>query len=85
MSVPNEPETCDGGCAEALAQLWAYLDSELGDLDATRVRQHLDACAGCLSEYQVEVVLKKVLRRGCAEQAPQELRLRIHERLTWRP
>ena len=86
-SQPDQPgsdEPCGSGCADALARLWSYLDSELGDLDAAQVRAHLDDCAGCLSEYQVEVVLKRVLRRGCTERAPQELRLRIHEQLTWR-
>ncbi|MCL2090389.1 MAG: mycothiol system anti-sigma-R factor [Micrococcales bacterium] len=82
-SGPSE-QPCGSGCADALARLWAYLDSELGELDAARVQAHLDDCVGCLSEYQVELVLKRVLRRGCTEHAPQTLRLRIHEQLVWR-
>ncbi len=79
---PDQP--CGSGCNDALARLWAYLDSELEELDAAQVQAHLDDCAGCLSEYQVELVLKRVLRRGCTEHAPETLRLRIHEQLTWR-
>ncbi|MCL2454705.1 MAG: mycothiol system anti-sigma-R factor [Micrococcales bacterium] len=75
---------CDEECAEALAQLWAYLDSELEELDAVRVRRHLDDCSGCLGEYELEVVMKRVLRRGCVERAPQALRLRIREQIVWR-
>lgn len=89
MSTPQPDQhgsegPCGTACTEALARLWAYLDSELGELDAAQVRSHLDDCAGCLSEYQVETVLKRVLRRGCTEHAPQELRLRIYRQLTWR-
>ncbi len=82
QSQPDQP--CGSGCNDALARLWAYLDSELEELDAVQVQAHLDDCAGCLSEYQVELVLKRVLRRGCTEHAPETLRLRIHEQLIWR-
>ncbi|MCL2423272.1 MAG: mycothiol system anti-sigma-R factor [Micrococcales bacterium] len=79
---PCGPEPCD--CDDALARLWAYLDSELGELDAAQVQAHLDDCEGCLGEYEVEVVLRRVLRRGCTERAPETLRLRISQQITWR-
>ncbi|MCL2468412.1 MAG: mycothiol system anti-sigma-R factor [Micrococcales bacterium] len=76
----SNPDPC--GCSDALARLWAYLDSELEELDAAQVQAHLDDCEGCLSEYEVELVIKRVLRRGCAEHAPETLRLRIWQQIT---
>jgi mycothiol system anti-sigma-R factor len=73
------PEPCGDGCADALAHLWEYLDSELDQVSAHRVALHLDACGGCLAEYRVEVVIKQVVRRGCSETAPEALRQRIEE------
>ncbi len=70
------------GCDEAVQRLWEYVDSELGELDHDRVEAHLHECASCLEEEQLELVIKQVVRRGCREQAPEALRVRIHEQLT---
>jgi anti-sigma factor (TIGR02949 family) len=72
---------CDGDCTDALDRLWEYLDSELTEVDAETVRHHLAECRGCLEEYDVEMVLKKLVKRGCQEVAPETLRVRIHEQL----
>ena len=73
---------CGNNCADALDRLWEYLDAELGALDAETVRAHLSECQGCLEEYDVDVVVKTLVRRGCQEAAPDGLRLKIHEQLT---
>ena len=73
---------CGNNCADALDRLWEYLDAELGAPDAETVRAHLAECEGCLEEYDVDVVVKTIVRRGCQEAAPEGLRLRIHEQLT---
>jgi mycothiol system anti-sigma-R factor len=67
-----------------MAQMWEYLDSELGEFDAERISRHLRDCSHCMSEYDIDMVMKKVLRRGCAEHAPDELRVRIRQ-LTIQP
>ncbi|GIG40145.1 mycothiol system anti-sigma-R factor [Cellulomonas phragmiteti] len=77
--VPAEGAPC--GCDEAVDRLWEYVDSELGELDHARVEAHLHACAPCLEEEQVELLLKQLVRRCCQEEAPPTLRLRIHEQL----
>ncbi|MCR6491678.1 mycothiol system anti-sigma-R factor [Cellulomonas sp. P24] len=69
-------------CGQALGQLFEYLDAELGTPDSERIRAHLAECAPCLGEYDVEVVVKNLVKRCCQESAPADLRLRIHERLT---
>jgi len=72
---------CD--CDEAVSELWAYLDSELQADEAERVRAHLQACGGCLQEHDVELVVKKLVRRCYSqdEAAPDELRAKIRARL----
>jgi len=87
MSENDTPESatsgaCGSSCADALDRLWEYLDAELGPLDAETIRAHLSECQGCLEEYDVDVVVKTVVRRGCQEAAPEGLRTRIHEQLT---
>ena len=74
--------SCGNNCADALDRLWEYLDAELGAPDAETVRAHLAECEGCLEEYDVDVVVKTIVKRGCQEAAPDGLRLKIHEQLT---
>ena len=73
---------CGSQCADALDRLFEYLDAELVAPDAEQVRAHLAECQPCLEEFDVEAVVKKLVRRSCQEAAPAELRLRIHEQLT---
>ena len=74
--------SCGNNCADALDRLWEYLDAELGAVDAETIRAHLTECQGCLEEYDVDVVVKTIVKRGCQEAAPDGLRLKIHEQLT---
>ncbi|MGY4645672.1 mycothiol system anti-sigma-R factor [Cellulomonas sp. URHB0016] len=86
MSERKEPAELAGGCGnnctDALDRLWEYLDSELPELDAATVRSHLAECQVCLEEYDLDVVVKHLVKRGCQEVAPDALRVRIHEQLT---
>jgi mycothiol system anti-sigma-R factor len=70
-------------CREVLRRVYEYLDGELTATDLTRIREHLDECSHCLSEYGLEEAMKALLRRSCVcEQAPQSLRARIMVRIT---
>ncbi|NTW38316.1 MAG: mycothiol system anti-sigma-R factor [Cellulomonadaceae bacterium] len=69
-------------CSEALARLFEFLDSEIAEGDGDRIRQHLADCEPCLSEYDVEDHLKKLVRRSCSEMAPVELHVRIRQQIT---
>ena len=69
-------------CREALERLSEFLDSELAESDGDRIREHLADCEPCLSEYDLEDHIKKLVRRSCTESAPAELHLRIRTRLT---
>ena len=69
-------------CSEALARLFEFLDAEISEADGDRIRQHLADCEPCLTEYDTEDHLKKLVRRSCSEVAPADLHLRIREQLT---
>lgn len=75
-------ENHDVDCSEALARLFEFLDTEIGEVDGDRIRQHLADCEPCLGEYDAGDHLKRLVRRSCAEAAPAELHLRIRQQIT---
>jgi mycothiol system anti-sigma-R factor len=80
MSCGRPHET---DCREVLDRVYEYLDGEMSDLDAARIQQHLEECGPCLSEHDLDRMLKALLRRSCScEQAPEELRARILVRIS---
>jgi mycothiol system anti-sigma-R factor len=65
-------------CRDCARALNPYLDRELSEEDVVQVREHLDACGGCLDLYQFEESLRRLVRVRCQEQAaPDSLRQRI--------
>ena len=68
-----------GECAEALGQMFEYLDGELTDRTANgRIAEHLGLCTTCLAAYDTEKLVRAALVRSCrAETASVELRARI--------
>lgn len=69
-------------CEEALGKLEEYLDSEVDEMDARRLRAHLQECSSCFGEAELEQRLRAVLRRSCGERAPETLRLRVRSQIT---
>jgi anti-sigma factor (TIGR02949 family) len=69
-------------CDEALDRLEEYLDHETSELDTGRLQAHLSECASCLDEADYERRLRALLKRSCAETAPEALRLRVVSQLT---
>lgn len=65
-------------CRDCVRALNPFLDRELSDEDVEEVRGHLEACAGCLTQYQFEESLRRLVRVRCRELgAPESLRERI--------
>ena len=80
MSCGNPHET---DCGEVLDRLYEYLDGELDAHGVSRIKQHLHECGPCLSEYDLDAVLKALVRRSCGgECAPADLRDRIMLQIT---
>jgi mycothiol system anti-sigma-R factor len=72
----------DVHCRDILDQVYEFLNSEPTRVNVQNIRQHLDECAPCLREYDLENALKALVRRSCGEAAPDHLRLRIMTRIS---
>jgi mycothiol system anti-sigma-R factor len=80
VSCGNPHET---DCSEVLDRLFQYLDGELESNYVGKIKQHLDECGPCLSEHDLDEVLKMLIRRACGgECAPEQLRTRILLQIT---
>ncbi|WP_029068447.1 mycothiol system anti-sigma-R factor [Jonesia quinghaiensis] len=69
-------------CQSVAAHIYEYLDSEMTEDDALRMRRHVAECSPCLAEMSIEEMIKRVLKRSCAEKAPEHLRVAIHAQFT---
>lgn len=83
MNSPAEHGPTDTSCADVVLRLFEFVDDETEPLDRTRIQAHLDECSACLAEYEMDLLLKALVRRACArESAPAELRAQILTRIT---
>lgn len=73
--------TCSDGtgpdCSRALENLYLFLDHEIDDASLEEIRAHIDHCAPCLDEYELERVVKTLVARSCHEVAPEPLREKV--------
>jgi mycothiol system anti-sigma-R factor len=70
-------------CSNTLSQVYAYLDGEMGPDDCDKIREHLAQCGPCLTEYNIDQMLKTLVHRSCeCEAAPTQLRMQIMARIT---
>jgi mycothiol system anti-sigma-R factor len=68
-------------CAEAVRQLWEYLDGALPDEDRHAIEEHLSFCRRCCGEVEFAEELRRFLAREAAEEVPDEVRARLHATL----
>lgn len=74
--VPSDgPCGCD--CSSALDRLYLFLDQEIDTASCGEIQQHIEECSSCLTEYDVERIVKSLVGRSCAEQAPGVLREKV--------
>ncbi len=70
-------------CSETVLRIFEFLDGEMNEVDCARIQAHLDECAHCLTEYNLDQALKAVVKRSCGcEPAPVQLRTTILQSLT---
>lgn len=78
----NDDPCCTSARARSLERIYHYLDGELERHEIEKIQAHLDDCVDCSSEYEIESLLKELVRRSCtAGSAPEGLRERIRERI----
>lgn len=65
-------------CADVLAKVYEFLDSELSQADCSKIQEHLDECGPCLEEFGLDQMVKDVVKRGCGcETLPEDLRSKV--------
>jgi mycothiol system anti-sigma-R factor len=64
-------------CAEAVEQLWAYLDGALTSEDKAALEEHLAFCRTCCGEVEFAKELRGFLARSAAEELPEDVRARL--------
>jgi mycothiol system anti-sigma-R factor len=69
--------TSDESCVDFLERIVYFLDHELDEADIADVRVHLDECAPCLQNYDLQRTVKALVARSCHETAPETLRQRV--------
>jgi anti-sigma factor (TIGR02949 family) len=69
-------------CEELLEHLDEFLDSEMSDSQCARLREHVDGCPTCQEAADAVQHVRAIVRRSCAETAPEDLRLRLAQRLS---
>ena len=79
MSCGNPHET---DCGTVLEEVYAYLDGEIDQELHAKIKVHLTECAPCLSEFEIEQVVKALVRRSCgATPCSDEVKDRIMARI----
>ena len=64
-------------CADALRELYTFLDGELTVERRAVIEEHLEQCHHCIGAFDFEAELKIVIAERCREAAPPDLRQRI--------
>lgn len=71
----------DCGCEKAKAELEEFLHRELSDEAFRDIEEHLAGCEDCSAEHLVGITMTERVRRACNEQAPDDLKRIIREKL----
>lgn len=64
-------------CAEAVRQLWEYLDRDLDATDRARVEEHLSFCRRCCGEAEFADALREFLRSAACPSLPPDVETRL--------
>ncbi|MFW0108635.1 mycothiol system anti-sigma-R factor [Rothia sp. P6271] len=64
-------------CSEKLTRIYEYLDGALSCEDLQELQNHLAECHDCAQEYDLECVIRSVVKRSCRQSAPSDLKARI--------
>ena len=73
----GECNTCDG----KLESIYDSLDGALSCQDLEELNAHLSECQHCAKEYDLECVIRSVIKRSCSEVAPTDLKSKIMARI----
>lgn len=82
MTSPEAPKP-KLDCREVLEEVYLYLDEECSEVRRNVIRDHLEECSPCLSEYGIEQEVRVIVHRCCSqEKAPDEVKERLRQKLS---
>lgn len=64
-------------CAEAVRQLWEYLEEDLEESDRERVEEHLAFCRRCCGELEFAEELRLFMTRNTEADLPDPIEHRL--------
>ncbi|MEX3609584.1 mycothiol system anti-sigma-R factor [Rothia sp. LK2588] len=74
-------DTTENPCNQKLGSIYEYLDGALSCEDLKELNEHLASCDHCAREYDLEKVIRGLMKRCCCETAPQDLKAKIRQRI----
>ena len=69
-------------CAEAVRQLWEYLDGVVEEADREAIEEHLSFCRRCCGELDFAEELRRFLARPDEPGLPPDVKARLLATLT---
>jgi len=81
VGTGSEGEPTGVDCAEAVHQLYHYLDGELTEERRKAIAYHLDLCGSCADAAGFEQELRVVIANCCRDRVPDSLKARIADAL----
>lgn len=73
--------TAGNPCSDKLKSIYESLDGALSCQDLEDLNNHLSGCEHCAREYDLECVIRSVVKRTCCESAPSDLKTKIIARI----
>jgi mycothiol system anti-sigma-R factor len=64
-------------CAEAVAQLWEYLDGMVDETQREQIEEHLSFCRRCCGEVEFAEELRSFLGERGSDELPEDVRARL--------
>ena len=77
----HDHAAADPFCADALRNLYLYLDRELGPDELSAVEAHLHECSPCFEAYDVEAEFRIVIAAKSRAPLPADVRDRLQSML----
>jgi mycothiol system anti-sigma-R factor len=64
-------------CADAVRQLWEYLDGAVGEAQREAIEEHLGFCRRCCGEVEFAEELRRFLADHAEDEVPEEVHARL--------
>jgi anti-sigma factor (TIGR02949 family) len=64
-------------CAQAVRQLWEYLDGAAGQAQSAAIEEHLSLCRRCCGEAEFAAELRRFLAVHADDDIPQPVHARL--------